>query len=86
LLHAQIVAEVKTGVKVNAYATIRQVVEPVFSKHFEEDPSREMPVLANVNKVAQRAKAKAFPKNHLNMEFDWGKVNMLSLYKYLILS
>ena len=62
LLHAQIVAEVKTGVKVNVYATTRQVVEPIFSKHFEEDLAREMPVLANVNKVVQRAKAKAFPK------------------------
>jgi len=39
-----------------------------------------MPVLANVNKEAQRAKAKAFKKT-LNVEFDWGKVKLLEVSK-----
>lgn len=70
--HALILSVVKQSVAVNVYASTRQIVEPIFSKHFEEDPERDMPVLANVNKVAQRAKAKSFPKNPINLEFDWG--------------
>jgi hypothetical protein len=77
-LHAQMAAEVKKAVKVNVYATTRQIVDPVFAEYFEQDPERDLPELANVYKVAQRAKAKAFPKNPLNMEFDWGKNDQFS--------
>ncbi len=77
-MHAQIATEVKTAVKVNVYATTRQIVDPVFAEHFEQDHERDFPVLANVYKVAQRARAKAFPKNPLNMEFDWGKNDQFS--------
>lgn len=71
-LHVEIRTEVKKGVKSNIYATTAQVVEPIFSKHFEKDPERNLPVLANVHKVARRAKAQAVPKNPLDMDFDLG--------------
>ena len=56
-------------------------------ENFERDPERNLPVLSNVNKVAQRMKAKSFPKNILNLEFDWGKRtnNMKKLFIYLII-
>jgi hypothetical protein len=72
-LHAQINYEVKKAVAANVFAATHQVVEPIFLKHFERDPERNLPVLANVNKDAQRTKGKSYPKNPLNMEFDLGK-------------
>jgi hypothetical protein len=76
-LHAQINAEVKVAVGLNKYATPNQIVEPILMEHFERDPERNLPVLSNVNKVAQRMKAKSFPKNPLNLEFDWGKEQII---------
>ncbi len=64
--------EVKTGVKTNIYATTAQVVEPIYTKHFEKDPERNLAVLANIHKVARRAKDQAVPKNPLDMDFELG--------------
>jgi hypothetical protein len=72
-LNAQILAEVKKGVELQKFASTRQIVEPIVMRHFEEDPDRNLPVLENVYRVAQRAKVNAFPKNPRNLEFEWGK-------------
>ncbi len=64
-LHAELRTEVKTGVKTNIYATTAQVVEPIYTKHFEKDPERNLSVLANIHKVA-------VPKNPLDMDFELG--------------
>ena len=58
--------------KSNIYGSTAQVIEPIFSKHFEKDPERDFPVLANVHRVARRAKHQSIPKNPLDMEFDMG--------------
>jgi hypothetical protein len=69
-LHAEMRSEVKKEVKSNIYATTAQVVEPIFSKHFEKDPERNLPVLDNIMRVARRAKSQMAPKNPLDMDFD----------------
>jgi hypothetical protein len=69
-LHAEMRSEVKKEVKSNIYATTAQVVKPIFSKHFEKDPERNLPVLDNIMRVARRAKSQMVPKNPLDMDFD----------------
>ena len=54
------------------HAPTAQVIEPIFTKHFEKDPERDFPVLANVHRVARREKHQSIPKNPLDMEFDMG--------------
>jgi hypothetical protein len=71
-LHAEVIQEVKREVKSNIYASTAQVIEPIFTKHFEKDPERDFPMLANVHRVARRAKHQSIPKNLLDMEFDMG--------------
>ncbi|EFX70009.1 hypothetical protein DAPPUDRAFT_113060 [Daphnia pulex] len=70
-LQAEIVAAVKNEVAQNVFATAKQVVEPIFLQHFEKDPERNLPVLYNVTRAAQRQQEKSYPKNPLNLEFDW---------------
>jgi hypothetical protein len=73
---------VKKAVAVNVFASTHQIVEPIFLEHFERDPERNLPALVNVNKAAQRTKAKSFPKNPLNMEFDLDKSFLFVFKKY----
>jgi hypothetical protein len=73
-LHAEIIQEVKRDVKTNIYASTAQVIGPIFSKHFDKDPECDLPVLANVHRVARRAKHLSLPKNPLDMEFDMGNL------------
>ena len=54
------------------HAPTAHVIEPIFTKHFEKDPERDFPVLANVHRVARREKHQSIPKNPLDMEFDMG--------------
>lgn len=76
----------KVAVGLNKFAAPHQIVEPIFLEHLKRDPERNLPVLTNVNKVAKRMKAKSFPKNPLNMEFDWGKRSSIKkLFIYLII-
>ena len=49
-------------------------IEPIASKHFEKDPEFDLLVLANVHRVARRAKHLSVPKNPLDMEFDMGNL------------
>jgi hypothetical protein len=75
-LHEKINYEVKKAVAVNVFAATHRVVEPIFIEHFERDPERNIPVLENINKVAQGTKANSFKKKHYgicHMEFDLGK-------------
>jgi hypothetical protein len=58
-LHEKINYEVKKAVAVNVF------VEPIFIEHFERDPERNIPVLENVNKVAQGTKENSFKKKTL---------------------
>jgi hypothetical protein len=53
-LQAEIVAAVKSGVAQNVFATAKHVVEPIFLQNFEKDPERNLPVLYNVTRAAQR--------------------------------
>jgi hypothetical protein len=62
-LHEKINYEVKKAVAVNVFAATHRVVEPIFIEHFERDPERNIPVLENINKVAQGTKANSFKKN-----------------------
>jgi hypothetical protein len=50
-LHAEIIQEMKRDVKTNIYAPTAQFIEPIASKHFEKDPKRDLPVLANVHRL-----------------------------------
>ena len=61
-LHAKIIQKVKRDVKTIIHASTAQVIEPIFSKHFEKDPERDLPVLANVHRVARRAKHQPIPQ------------------------
>lgn len=78
-LQAEIVAAVKNEVAQNVFATAKQVVDPIFLQHFKKDPERNLPVLYNVTRAAQRQKEKSYPKNPLNLEFDWGKLKQQNL-------
>ncbi len=73
-LQAEIVATVKKEVAQNVFASAKQVVEPIFLQHFEKDPEKNLPVLYNITRAAQRQKEKSYPKNPLDLEFDWGKL------------
>jgi hypothetical protein len=64
------------------FATTRQVVEAIFSAAFDMDPERNLPDLKNVQRTITRVKEKNYPKNPLNLKFDWG--NNINLFKLKI--
>jgi hypothetical protein len=56
---------VNRDVKTNIYASTAKVIESILTKHFEKDPERDLPVLANLQRAARRTKHQSIPKNPL---------------------
>jgi hypothetical protein len=77
-LEAEIVSKGKAEIRQNMFPTARQVVEPIFSGPFNINPERNLPVLKNVQRTINRVKEKNYPKNPLNLKFDWG--NNINLF------
>ena len=81
-LEAEIVSKGKAEIRQNMFPTARQVVEPIFSGPFNINPERNLPVLKNVQRTINRVKEKNYPKNPLNLKFDWGN-NINLFYSYI---
>ena len=56
------------------------MVEPVYLERFEEDTDQVLPPLSNAIRCAQRQKEKLYPKNSLNLRFDWGTIFNVHCY------
>jgi hypothetical protein len=61
----------KQGVA-NPLLSARAVVEREMMAAFTVDPTRDQPVRRNLIRVVQRKKMAKFPKNLIDLHFDWG--------------
>ncbi len=71
----------------NPLVSAEVVVEKEMMDEFTKDPSRDLPVKANIIRAVQRKKQSHYPKNPMDFEFDWGsKIIFLVLYYILVLT
>ena len=56
----------------NPLVSAKGGVEKEMMDEFTKDPSRNLPVRANIIRAVQRKKQSHYPKNPTDFEFDWG--------------
>jgi hypothetical protein len=70
---ASIIMKAKTQAINNPLISARAVVEKEMLVEFAKNPSRDLPVKDNIIRAVQRKKQPKFPKNPVDLHFEWGK-------------
>ncbi|XP_046445142.1 uncharacterized protein LOC124194801 [Daphnia pulex] len=69
---ASLITKAKVNACSNPLASSRKVVEKEMLQIFQQNPDRNLPVVANVVRAVQRKKQSSYPKNPTDLHFEWG--------------